>query len=159
MKKAKNYWLFVLAVIPAVSMAQTYKCKKADGSVSFQDYQCQTSANQARVMFAPVRTFEKASEPENVTMRKSAGTRQIVVEVKQDPESQRYNEAVRAHNQQADAYNKSLRCNQARQQLGVAKESYPVFTRGNDGSRQYVDDKDRAALTSRQEQRVAAACQ
>gem|GEM_PF-6626019 len=59
--------------------------------------------------------------------------------------------------QQVQARNQMINCN--RQQLGVTKESRPIYGYDNKGNRQYVDDDTRAATTSSAEQRVANECQ
>ena len=63
-----------------------------------------------------------------------------------------------AYNEQVRSYNKNNECNNARQQLGVAKENHKVYSRDNNGDRHYVSDSDRPELISAAEQRVAAAC-
>ncbi len=67
-------------------------------------------------------------------------------------------EDIRGKNARNEAYNKSLRCNQARRQLGIAKEQAPIFSRDNKGERQYVKDEDRAAVIARAQKAVDEDC-
>ncbi len=61
-------------------------------------------------------------------------------------------------NAEAQAFNQMQACNQARQQLGVAKEPRRIYSYDNNGDRKYVEDENRAALVASAQQRVAESC-
>ena len=65
---------------------------------------------------------------------------------------------AKAHNDQAQANSKVIRCSSARQQLGVITDGRPAYTVDNKGDRRYVEDQERAAKSSAAEQRVGEAC-
>lgn len=146
----KRMWLCgVLALLccPLFAQAQTFKCKKANGSVSFQDQPCQAGSVGSEVNLPPV---------SSIAAQKSANSADSGQ--KRGDARQRIDETVRARNAETEAYNKSVRCNSARQQLGVLKEQRPVYRRDNKGERQYVEDANRPAEIASAERRVTEEC-
>jgi hypothetical protein len=164
MKKLKAYCFAVVFCLPVVAVAQAYKCKKPDGSLSFQDQPCRADSQGSTITLAPSRG-EPAEAPEQPRgsgkpeARRATRTKQPMPVATQDGESRRAEEAVRAANEEVKAYNKMQRCNYARRQLGVIKDGGRVYRRDNEGNRNYVDDKDRGAEIAAAEQSVAAECQ
>ena len=73
-------------------------------------------------------------------------------------QKRRTEEQTKAKNAQASAANQMRDCSNARQQLGVLKESRPVYSRDNKGEKQYLNDDNRQAALAAAEQRVAKAC-
>ena len=153
-----------LLCAPALAHAQaTYKCKQPSGTVSFQDQPCQAGAIGSTVALPPAGAdTSRVAEPSKGATKAGRSHPAVADPTWQEKEAdfqrRRAEEEVRAHNEKVAAYNKSLRCNQARQQLGVAKEGGAIFSRDNQGNRNYVDDKDRAAVIARTERTVAAEC-
>ena len=70
----------------------------------------------------------------------------------------RADDEIRIRNAQTAAYNKSVRCNSARQSYGVLKEERPVYRRDNNGERVYVDDDKRPAEIAAAKRRVDEEC-
>jgi hypothetical protein len=68
------------------------------------------------------------------------------------------NERIRKENARTEANNQSIRCNSARQTLGVLSEQVPVYRRDNAGNRVYVSDASRAGEIAAAQQRVSAEC-
>ena len=68
------------------------------------------------------------------------------------------NERIRQENEKTTAYNKTVKCNNARQQLRVVQEQHAIFSTDNKGERHYVDDKDRQKVIDSAQQRVNAEC-
>lgn len=151
---------FVLLIcIPFIAQAQTHKCKKPDGSVIFQDRPCPAGTASSALSLPPV-SDEPANTPGNpkgITWQAKAGPSSLQ-DNGGDNQRRREAEESKARDAKIEAYNRSVRCNQARQQLGVAKEERPIYSYDNKGERQYVEDENRPALIAAAEQRVAEAC-
>lgn len=149
--------LFLLTFVP---QAQAYKCKQPSGAVSFQDQPCATDAVGAALKLPPpedAATAEaRAQKP--ATFEKSSNAKASPQSVYEQNRQRQDAEEVRAQNAKNDAHNKSLRCNAARRQLGIAKEQVPLFSRDNKGERQYVKDEDRAAVIARAQKSVDEQC-
>jgi hypothetical protein len=149
----------LICVSPGVN-AQAYKCKQANGSLSFQDHPCQVGATGSTYVLPPTPPTADDSAGNSVPPR---GTR--ATHPKTHPEAgqswaEQENDRKRAEEQaKITAYNKMQRCNFARQQLGVLKEARPVFHRDDAGNRNYMEDKDRAGAIAAAERRVATECQ
>ena len=94
---------------------------------------------------APATSPQVAQEPRQ---RKQQG----------DLAAQQANEQWKAENEKVAAHNRMVRCNFARQQLGVATGGRPIFTRDDKGNRHYVEDENRKATIAAAEKRVAEDC-
>jgi hypothetical protein len=68
-------------------------------------------------------------------------------------------ERIDRENARTMAYNKSVRCNNARQQLGVVKMERPVYSTDNNGERHYIEDADRQKVIESAQRRVNEECQ
>jgi hypothetical protein len=164
MKKVQFLSVVALLCVPLFVHAQAYRCKQTNGSSSFQDQPCQAGVTTSTIVLKPapidtIETQEQLKSPKKATVQNQSGLKQSVQEKEQNDERRRAEEETRMRNAPVLAYNKMQRCNHARQQLGVLKESRPVFRRDNDGGRNYVDDRDRGNEISAAERRVAAECQ
>ncbi len=156
--------IVVVLLVPLLAHAQAYKCKQPNGSFSFQDQPCQSSATGSKLALpatksAPIGMSAPPIEANKPVILSRPSLRQPRLDEQRDNERRRNEEEAKVQMEKTNAYNKMQRCNYARQQLGVAKEGRPVFRRDNAGTRQYVDDKDRASVISAAEQKVAAECQ
>jgi hypothetical protein len=67
-------------------------------------------------------------------------------------------ERIDQENAKTMAYNKSIRCDHARQQLGVATSERPVYSLDNKGERHYVEDADRDNMIKNAQRRVDEEC-
>lgn len=74
-----NRWIFLLAVLPAISFAQVYKCETADGIV-FSDQKCATDAEEVAL----------ESETGGLGVAPSNEERVELLEKRLDREEQRY---------------------------------------------------------------------
>jgi hypothetical protein len=159
--------LIIAMSMPSPVFAQMYKCTRTDGSVSFQDHPCAIGSVGTQVTLQPV--TGPYVEPENAstentstenTSRKRAIKPKVLVpgDGSQDYQRRLADEQIKAQNEQINAHNRMVRCNHARQQLGVLKESRPVYSYDAKGERVYIEDKDRAAQVSSAERRVAEEC-
>ncbi|MBL8482663.1 MAG: DUF4124 domain-containing protein [Rhodocyclaceae bacterium] len=142
----------LMLMLPAVAMAQAYKCKQPNGSISFQDQPCQTGSAESQVK---VRTPSGQSAAD-ARSGSSAGQRQLNRE--RDAEMQRMEDEVREHNQKVVAEQRAARCNNARRNLGVLKEQAPVFRYDNNGEKQYLDDSNRQAEIEAAQRKVSEYC-
>ena len=152
----------LLASVPMLAQAQGFKCKLADGSLSFQEQPCPAGAVSSSMPSAPDSSGigGPAIQPKAQAARPAGrgDPRQPPENKEQDAQRRRAEEEVNKHNQEVKAYNKMKRCNYARSQLGVAKEYKPIFRRDDKGERQYIEDRNRPAEIAAAEQRVAAEC-
>lgn len=137
----------VILCCPLLTQAQTqtYKCKKPNGAVSFQDSPCQVGSAGSKMSLPPV----PSAVPQKPLPSRTSATADR--EVRSDDET-------RIRNAQTAAYNKSVRCNAARQSYGVLKEERPVYRRDNNGDRVYVDDDKRPAEIAAAKRRVDEEC-
>lgn len=179
---------FVLAGLPFAAAAQVFKCTRPDGSVAFQGSPCPGSIKaQPAPAAAPAKVAASTSAPfddpyaqapgsgqraglvlpptRNVAAepvaaaprqraRPAAEPRVVTREHVKTPEEERLDQ----ENEKAIAYNRSLRCNHARQQLGVFVAQRPVYSTDNKGERHYVEDADRAKATEAAQRRVDEEC-
>lgn len=163
MKRPVAYGLATLLCFPLFALAEAYKCQQANGSVSFQDQPCNVGAKGSKITLEPSRS-QSAEAPDNSsgsgkTEKAPRFRLPMQTAAPQDAARRRDAEAVRDYNEKVMAQNKMLRCNSARRQLGLLKETGFVFRRDNKGDRQYVEDKDRPAEIVAAEKSVAAECQ
>jgi hypothetical protein len=135
----------VLLTLPMAVLAGPYKCKAADGKVSYQDQPCQggSAGSQITIDVAPADPKAVASLYQSTTGETSAKQR---------------NAEAKARNDQIDAHNRTVRCNNARRSLGVLKEQRPVFRYDNKGERQYLDDASRQSEIVAAKRSVAESC-
>ncbi len=150
--------LLLLVITPLVQ-AQAYKCKQPNGAVSFQDQPCAKDAIGVALKLPPP---EDAATAKARTQKRTAIEKSTNANAPQSgyEENQRLKaeEEMRAQNAKNDAYNRGVRCNQARRQLGITKEQTPIFSRDNKGEKQYVKDEDRAGIIARAQKSVDEEC-
>jgi hypothetical protein len=161
MKKSILLVLLILAFAPTAH-AQAYKCKQANGSVSFQDQPCAKGAESAALKLPAPEDMSPAAVAARAQKRavaqKVLGGGNAPASSYDESRRRADEEELRAKNANIDAYNKSLRCNAARRQLGIVKEQTPIFSRDNKGERQYVKDEDRAGIIARAQKSVDEEC-
>lgn len=151
--------LFVLiALLPhAACHAELFKCKQADGKVSFQDQPCPPSSTGGRLSVSVASPSGDAPPPPGAANRRMPGMREA--ELRHAELDARKAEAdARASREQAEAYNRSVRCNEARHNLGTLKVEKPVFRYDNNGDRMYLADADRDAARADARRAVAENC-
>jgi hypothetical protein len=141
MKRIAIPCLLALLCLPQLAQAQAYRCRLANGTLSFQDQPCQPGAG-AKTDLAPVQGYAPSS-----TDRATAAASGPAADS---------NSSSRA---QAEAVNRSNRCNSARHELGVMQEQRPVYHYDNDGNRVYVADQDRPAAIAAARDSIDANCQ
>ena len=141
----------ILLVLPVAVAAQTYKCKNADGKVSFQDRPCQGNSSGGQVVVKPTAPSADAAELAKMKADASASRDKSL-------EQHRLQQEVRDRNRQIDAHNRAVNCERARQALGTLKSQRPVFRYDNNGERQYIEDSKRQAEISAAQQAVAEHC-
>lgn len=139
----------LLAALPTLGMAETFKCQKPDGKVSFQDQPCQAGTTGKQIL---VRPTAPSADPAEIEKMKAA-----TAKVKAPP-AQTAQDPNKARNDQIEAYNRSVRCQNARSNLGVLKAQRPAFRYDNKGEKQYVEDANRPSEIAAAERAVAASC-
>jgi len=101
----------------------------------------------------------RAATPAQAAPAKPARVAQEPRQKKQgDLAAQQADEQRKAEYEKTAAYNRMVRCDFARQQLGVATGGRPIFTRDDKGNRHYVEDENRKATIAAAEKRVAQEC-
>jgi len=157
---SKHATLFAWALfMPALAFAQAYKCKQPDGSLSFQDHPCAPGSAGSQVTLRPV-TGDYA-EPASPRKAAKGAAHPKDIASKDGPsdyQRQLAEEQARAENERNLAYNRTVRCNAARQQLGVVNSGRPIFSYDNKGERNYVKDENRATQVAAAERKVATEC-
>jgi hypothetical protein len=149
--------LIIATSLPSLAFAQAYKCKQTDGSLSFQDHPCAIGSVGTPVTLRPI--TGAYVEPADVHgLPKAAATPRAAPNAPVDYQRRLADEQTKAQNERILAHNRMLRCNLARQQLGVLKEARPVYSYDNKGERIYVKDENRAAQVSSAERRVVEDC-
>lgn len=137
------------AVSPA--HAQAYKCKQPNGTTSFQAQPCPAGTTGSTLALPP-----PAPAPEPAA--RASAARPSWQDAAQESDRRRVDESIKARNDEIEAHNRRVRCNQARQQLGVLKDGRIVYRRDDKGERRYIEDKDRAGEVAAAQRRVAAEC-
>lgn len=149
--------LFVVAAaVPPLASAQAYKCKQANGSLSFQEQPCAVGSSGAPIALRPV--TGAYAEPDVPGASKTPARARASNDPNVDYQRRLADEQTKAQNEQIRAHNRMVGCNAARQQLGVLKESRPVYSYNNKGERVFVADENRPAQISSAERRVAELC-
>ena len=142
----------LLVLPPSAASAEAFRCKQADGKVSFQDQPCQAGASSSSVKVREPATSAELSQP-----HPTRPARAVTPPHNNAPKAEA-NEDIRAANQRIEAHNRGIRCDRAKRNLGVLKEQRPVYRYDQKGERQYVDDSARAAEVSAAQRAVAANC-
>ena len=140
--------LAALLSLPAWAHAQAYKCKQPNGTVSFQERPCPSDAAGSKYTL-PAANGGTAATPQ---------PRPPTEMEERNAAQRRQQSEANAYNQKVQAQNKAMRCDHARQQLGILKEPRPVYRRDKDGNRQYVEDENREAEIAAAQRRVNAEC-
>lgn len=162
MKNCLQVLLIAALCAPTLSFAQAYKCKQANGTISFQADPCESGpSTMIRLPSAPP-PMDAATDARGRAPRQAkthpGEAQQAGKNSRVDRAWQQRDEEVRAYNEQVKADNKAIRCNAARQQLGVVQAQRPIYSRDNSGDRKYVDDSDRASVLASAQARVSAEC-
>lgn len=140
--------LALLVGLPGVASA-AYKCKQADGSLSYQDAPCPNGSTGAKTALPRVQSVDSPAVP--------AYTGRSTTTVKTGTSSAA-SKQMQAEADRAAAFNKSQQCNYDRQQLGVLKSGRRVYSTDNNGDRNYVGDDQRDSKIAEQQQRVYDSC-
>jgi len=168
--KIRSSAMVLFMSLPWLAQAQGFKCKLADGSLSFQEQPCPAGATSSAMPSAPDSSGigGPATQPKGAAAGGAAtraasrpdprGIPNQAQDREREKQRRQAEEEINAHNKEVLAYNKMQRCNYARSQLGVVKEYKPVYQRNDKGERIYVEDSNRAAVIAAAEQRVAEAC-
>ena len=146
-----------LALTAAASpaWAQTYKCIQPNGKTAFQDQPCHMSGGTGGSVNIKVTPPSSDPLPPSAPPARQrspyagstgAGT--------QTADAQ----AAQQARQQAEALNRSSRCNTARRNLGALKTARPVFQYDNKGDKQYLDDGKRQSEMAAAQRDVAENC-
>ncbi|MFT3734724.1 MAG: DUF4124 domain-containing protein [Rhodocyclaceae bacterium] len=161
----KAFPLCCLAIMLSLSQqahAQAYKCKQANGRVSFQDQPCEGAGGGSAITLpssgSPAPAPGKAPARMADSPKAHPAQKQSAEEQWRETQRQREEQKIREENDKITAYNKSVRCSNSRKQLEIVKMDRPVFTRDNDGNRHYLEDSNRAAAIAAAERRVAEDC-
>lgn len=147
-----------LALTAAASpaWAQTYKCTQPDGKTAFQDQPCHMSGGTGGSVNIKVTPPSSDALPPGAPLARQrspyagstgAGTQQTADA-----------QAAQQARQQAEAYNRSSRCNTARRNLGTLKTARPVFQYDNKGDKQYLEDSRRQSEMAAAQRDVAENC-
>ncbi len=156
--------LLLLLCAQGPAWAQAFKCKQPNGSMSFQDHPCASDAPGTNLSLQPLNNgaTEAYGQSNGPTNGGSAPRRNRAAESLQerqaDAERKAYEDKVKANNEQTMAYNRKLMCDAARRQLDVLKKPVRVYTRDNNGDKQYVSDDNRPAEIAAAQKRVNDSC-
>lgn len=143
--------LFALSILGSQAQAQAYKCKQANGRISFQDQPCADAANGSAITLPAPAKGAPAGGGE-------VGPRKSAEDQWRDVQSQRLEQKTREQNEKNAAQYKAARCENARRRLEFLKIDRPMYSRDKDGGRRYYEDGERAAMIAEAERKVAAEC-
>jgi Domain of unknown function (DUF4124) len=147
--------LSLLLVVPVYSYAQAYKCKQADGQVSFQDQPCRNGSPGTTLNLRTPAPIEAQTEP---TTQQTKRPKSSISENERDVQQQRADAAVKAQSQQIEALNRSVKCDRARNNLGALKTQRPAYSLDNSGNKKYIDDSARQSEIDTTQRAVAQNC-
>ena len=135
---------FLLAA--GTAAAQAYKWRDADGKLHFSDTSPPAHQAETLVVKPAVPANPAAGKGDNWKAQlEQSGVNRLQAQQKQDAED---NAAKAAE------YN----CQVARRQLDTLSNQRPVYDRGPDGQKRYLDDKDRPAEIRAAQERVDKYC-
>lgn len=149
-----------LALTAAASpaWAQTYKCTQPDGKTAFQDQPCHMSGGTGGSVNIKVTPPSSDPIPPSAPPARQrspyAGSTGAGTGSTQTADAQ----AAQQARQQAEALNRSSRCNSARSNLGALKAQRLVFQYDNKGEKQYLDDSKRQSEMAAAQRGVAENC-
>lgn len=162
MKICIQVLLVAALCVPMLGFAQAYKCKQANGTISFQADPCESGPSTMIRLPSSPPPMDAAGDAKGRTTKQPKAhpgeAQQAAQKSRVDRAWQKQDEEIRAYNERVQADNKAIRCNAARQQLGVAQTQRPIYSNDNSGNRKYVEDSDRAAVIASAQARVAAEC-
>jgi hypothetical protein len=152
--------LIVLICVPLVALADAYKCKQPNGSMSFQDTPCAKDAVGSTVALPKIETVDQSAKTAegNPKKQKSYGLGGTPQSGESDYQKERAAKAAKEQKEEVDAKNKMAKCQRARQQLDVLNVARPVYKVDSNGNRNYVSDDNRAAEIAAEQQKAAEAC-
>ncbi|CAN7179303.1 DUF4124 domain-containing protein [Acidovorax sp.] len=145
-----------LAAAPSPAWAQTYKCTQPDGKTAFQDQPCHMSGGTGGSVNIKVTPPSSDPLPPSAppARQRSPYAGSTGAGTQQTADAQ----AAQQARQQAEAYNRSSRCNTARRNLGTLKTARPVFQYDNKGDKQYLEDSRRQSEMAAAQRDVAENC-
>ncbi len=147
-----------LALTAAASpaWAQTYKCTQPDGKTAFQDQPCHMSGGTGGSVNIKVTPPSSDALPPSApaARQRSPYAGSTGTGTQQTADAQ----AAQQARQQAEALNRSSRCNSARSNLGALKAQRPVYKYDNKGDRQFLDDSQRQSEMAAAQRGVAENC-
>jgi hypothetical protein len=148
--------LVVLASIPLAAQAAPHKCKMPDGTLVYQEKPCAEGAvgMSMDTRQVSITKDESASATKESRAQKQANEEQQRLQAAQKAQLEQANK----QNEEVEAYNKAQRCNAARRQLDILKNSAAVYRVDNNGDRHYLEDQNRQAELEAAQSRVAAEC-
>ncbi|APV48676.1 hypothetical protein BWI17_02640 [Betaproteobacteria bacterium GR16-43] len=149
-------YLFVLLMLVAMSAsAQTYKCKRPDGKISFQDQPCEPGSKGDAVYIPdPSPSYDPAAVPQKAPAPASTARRDRIFGAPPNRED----EALRERNRQLEAENRALACNSARRSLAALQTQRPAYRTDASGNKAYIEDGNRAAELAAAQQNVSESC-
>jgi Domain of unknown function (DUF4124) len=155
--------LTILMCSALLAQAQAYKCKQANGSLSFQDQPCQGGAVGAAVALPPLPGGSAGADSQPMAAQKAAiqktpGSGESRQDKERESQNRRAQEELRLRAEEMKAFNQRQHCNEARQQLGLLKEPRALYRRDNKGDREYIQDESRPSMIAAAERRIAENC-
>ena len=136
---------------PLLAHADAYRCKQPDGSTSYQDHPCPGTAKGGSYNLP---TAQGYAPPAAAPKPDDSSAPHHTPGAAQNAAVDQANAQIRALNSEARA----AHCNTARRNLGTLNDQVRVYSRGDDGQRQYMDDKDRPAAIAAAQQQVDENC-
>jgi len=105
MAKILIYMLFVVACLPSLAHAETYKCKSSNGSISFQDHPCQKGETRSAINLPSHSPSNDASQPygKPSSVQQPSGTARYPYAREGDVER------LKAENKELQAMNKRMK--------------------------------------------------
>ena len=144
-------FIAVFLMLPSLAQADMFKCKQADGKIAFQDQPCQGTSTGSKIVVRP--TPPSADSADNPAIKSFVDSANGLAS-----ELQRLSDAIEAHSRENADRNRSIRCDNARNNLGALKMERPVFRYDSKGQRQYVDDANRQSELAAAQRDVAQNC-
>ncbi|EJE52558.1 hypothetical protein PMI14_02769 [Acidovorax sp. CF316] len=149
--------LALTAAAAPSAWAQTYKCTQPDGKTAFQDQPCHMSGGtggSVHIKVTPPSSDPLPPSAPPARQRSPYASSTGAGSTQQTADAQ----AAQQARQQAEAYNRSSRCNTARRNLGTLKTARPVFQYDNKGDKQYLEDSKRQSEMAAAQRDVAENC-
>lgn len=147
----KNVLLFAtLMLITVLAEAGVYKCETSAGLV-YSERPCPKDAKE--------HDFRMVKPTESVSRETSGDSAKLMQQMNSESKARKLNDEKKREAAAEDAArDRSMKCDQAKQKLGMYKQPMRIYSKDQNGERTYVEDDARASIIEDLKKEVESNC-